>query len=176
MSDELKVEYEKIIDLFINENRTSWELVSIYLVVQIGLLSVGVVLYTNAYHNISNLKYLFLFITGAVSSFVWFLMQSRARMKRENWYYAGLRIEKRLGDSDILHDSRFCVFEIERQARDGKLALELFENEVRFRKQRLQERIGALGLAHWAMPIWGLIWTGLIILSLIQRFCPIGPY
>jgi hypothetical protein len=169
--DALLLEYEKLIDLLQSEGRISWELVSIYIVIQTGLASAVAVLLAVAPFNMGNLRFLFLSLAGLFSSFGWCLIRYRANMRRENWFLAGLRHERQLVDSGILIRSDFNIFEIERIVKERKNALELFNNEIRFRRLHWYEKIGALRLTHWAMFLIGIGWLTLIIISLVQRLC-----
>jgi hypothetical protein len=94
-------EYEKVIDLWIGEDRSAWELVSIYMAVQGGLASVSALLYTQSSHDLASLRYLAVFLIGAVSSFAWFFILWRAKMRRENWFLVGLATEQELADRRV---------------------------------------------------------------------------
>jgi hypothetical protein len=171
--DVLLREYEKIVDLFISEGRIAWELVSIYVALQVGLISGVVVLLSN---KAPWFLFQTLFFLALASSIVWFFMQYRAKMWRDNWLLAGLRMERRLKARGLVFDPEFSIFEIENRVRRHKLALELSDdkglhyNNIRYRNQRWCEKSGALRVAHDGMILLALVWGALLIVSFHYRF------
>jgi hypothetical protein len=159
-------EYEKAIDLWIAEGRSAWELVSIFMVVQVGLISVLVLLYNQASGSMGSIRFLLVSLAGVISSFAWFFILYRARMRRENWFFLGLRMERRLFIS-----RRFRIFAVEHAVRIEKKALEYFRNddEIRFRDQRYFEKAGALRVAHWSTFVIGIGWLILLIIFVTFR-------
>lgn len=177
--DALFREYEKTIELWIDEGRSAWELVSIYMAVQVGLASVFAFLFTQNSPNFGSLRYSSVFLAGIFSSLAWFLILYRARMRRENWFFLGLRMERELRDRGVFRDRdhRFNIFEVENAVRNKRLALESFkdrcckEEEIRFRHQRWYEKLGALWLAHVSISVIGIVWLILFaVLSLLPSF------
>ena len=148
-------EYEKVVDLFKSELRLVWELVSIYMLVQVGLFSTIAVLLSEG-KPFTPFGYPLLFPAGAISSFAWFLMLYRSKIRRDNWFLVGLRTERRLRNSGITLD----IFQTEFRVKEDKLALEYFKSEdiIRFRNLRWFERIGAVRVAHYAMLFVGIVW------------------
>lgn len=49
-NDALLREYEKIIDLLMNESRMAWELLSIFMAVQMGLISAFAIILSKGVH------------------------------------------------------------------------------------------------------------------------------
>jgi len=165
--DALLREYEKIVDLFMNESRIAWELVSIYMAVQGVLLSALVITLSRGVHLLTlGYWWLGLFLGGAVSSFAWFFLFYRSKMWRANWLLKGLRLERQLRNRGLTLN----IFELEHCVRTEKSALEYFKGEVRYRSQRWYERIG-LGAAHCAMLVLGLIWLSFLLYEIIKFFC-----
>lgn len=180
--DFLLHEYDKIVDLFISEGRAAWESVNIYMVLQGVLISTVVVFSTQCCIESKTIGYLVLFLAGATSSFVWFFMQYRSVMWRENWILAGLKVERELKERIKIEDDpfKFAIFEIEIRARKRKEALELFEdkaaycqkNAIRYRNQMWCERIGSLRPLHWSMLIMGILWSiAFVLLCISQYIC-----
>jgi hypothetical protein len=180
--DEARVllsQYEKTVDLYMHEDRLAWELVSIYIVAQVGLVSaVAALLVTSSEHSVGTLRYYFLFLAGTFSSLAFFFALWRSRMWRQNWYFAGLRIERQLAERRLIRDFSlisFGTFEIMRRSERDKCALELSDDEdldlrkITYRKQRWRERIGALKILHWAMLAIAIVWLGLSFYSLYLR-------
>jgi len=160
-------EYEKALDLWDSEGRVAWELVSIYVAVQAGLASVFALLY-NQYKSLT-ISLIILAGAGALSSFAWLFILYRARMRRENWFFLGLRMERQL-----FIDHRFHIFEVENAVRRDSCALKLSRcshprEEIAFRDQRWYEKSGALRIAHLATPFVGVVW---IVLPVIVFFLP----
>jgi hypothetical protein len=157
-------EYEKVVDLFLSEGRTAWELVSIWVVIQVGLGSAVALLHAQ---NISwgSDAYLILLFSGAISSLLWFLVQCRAKMWRENWLFYGLRLERWLNQTGLT----LGIFEFECKVREGKRALELFDDKVRERGQNMWESLGALRIAHVFMLVMLAIWTVLFFACACKR-------
>jgi hypothetical protein len=161
-------EYEKTVDLFIGEDRIAWELVSIYMAVQIGLASAVVVIYTKELGNLSVIGFRIFCLAGFVSSLAWFFIQYRSKMWRENWLLTGLKIERELKDRGI----RLDLFETEYRIRKKIVALELFDDKIRYRQQYLHERIGALRVAHYSMFVLGIIWLVALFFSITVNAIP----
>jgi len=157
-------EYEKIIDLFMFQSREAWELVAIYMAVQIGLASAIVLLLSSERLASVSFGFSILFLAGAISSLAWGVMQYRNLMWRMNWLLAGLRLERQLNESGIMVN----IFETERLAREEKKVLEFFEGKIRFRYQRWWERIGMLRLVHYAMLVLAILWFILFLASLFM--------
>jgi len=155
-------EYEKVADLFMSESRTAWELLSIYMIVQVGLVSAIVVLLSEGV-SVTPFGYPILFPAGSLFSFAWFFMFYRNKMWRDNWFLLGLRTERQLRDRGIVLD----IFQTEHLGRE-KLALELFDEEIRYRNQRWHEKIGGLRVAHYAMFAVGVVWFMLFLYFLIE--------
>jgi hypothetical protein len=171
----LRLQYNNAIELFMGENRISWELVSIYLLVQVGLVSAVAVLFTLPSSRLGNIRFMVIFTVGAASSVVWYFIHSRSRMRRENWMLVALKNERRLAQLHYVRDREFGIFEIEDSCRNEGLALELFKRdcqsrgEIRLRRQRWTEKHGALKLIHWGMLVVALIWLVLLMLSIVDR-------
>jgi len=154
-------EYEKTVDLFMSEDRTAWELVSIWIVLQVGLFSAFALLLSQQVRW-GSIGYLILFSAGAITSLAWGFMQFRSKMWRENWLLFGLTLERQLKERCIMLN----IFEFEHLVREEGIALEFFEGEIRRRNQAWWERIGALRLPHWAMFISAFVWFVLFLFSL----------
>jgi hypothetical protein len=163
--DALVREYQITAELFMNESRISWELVSMWIVLQGGLIS-AVVLLHSVHATWGSSGYLILFSAGTVSSFAWGLMQYRAKMWRDNWLLFGLRLERQLKERNI----PLQIFGFEHLVREKKKVLELFDDEIRERNLRLQERFGALKLPHGAMFVLAVVWFILILASFLVKF------
>ena len=173
-------EYEKIVDLFISEGRAAWELISIWGVIQVGLISGFILFYTSIPasiqgNNLGDIRYLIFSFAGVGSNFLWFFMQCRSKMWRENWLLAGLKLERqlRIGERIIDNGNCYSIFEVERLVTKKKQTLELSEDpcthqqEIRYRDQKWREKIGALKLAHWSMVLLGIGWTGFAIYIIV---------
>lgn len=170
-------EYEKVVGLFTSEDRTAWELVSIYWVIQVGLIS-ALVLTLEKFTVIEILRYRwFIFLIGGVVSLAWFFIQCRSHMWRENWLNFGLDLERQLNKC-MRKQSERCmkepcieldIFEFEQRVREDKKAKEFFKNEniVRERKQKWWEQFGALRLTHWSTVFIAIIWFGLLLTSIL---------
>jgi hypothetical protein len=172
--DALLRQYVKTVDLYMHEDRIAWELVSIYLALQVGIVSAIALLFTQYEAYLGTFRYALLFFAGGVSSLFFFFALYRSLMWRENWYLAGLRIERQLDPNPDLPD--FGIFGIMRRSRShDKWKLKLFNDEdfsfrnIRFRDQRLRERGGALKLFHVAMLIFSILWFIFMSISLYFR-------
>lgn len=160
-------EYEKIVDLFMNESRVAWELVSIYMAVQMGLLSALVITLSRGIPLLTlGYWWMFLLLAGAISSFAWFFMLYRNKMWRDNWLLEGLRLERQLRSRDITLN----IFELEHFVKERKFALEWFKDEVRYRNQRWHERIGSLRVARYAMLVLGFLWLSFLLYEIVKVF------
>lgn len=168
-------EYKAMIDLFISENRTAWELVSIYIALQAGLLSAFALVFVQQTQHVKTIAYLIISLTGAISSGAWAMMQSRSRMWRSNWLLAGLQIERTLSAKGRISDLNFAVFGIEHHVRECREALTiqprmLFEGKIEYRDQEWCERAGALRFPHYAMYILTFIWLCIFLYELLIKF------
>jgi len=158
------LEYEKTVDLFMSEGRIAWELVSIWMVLQVGLGSAIVLLHVQR-ATWGSIGYSILFSAGAISSLAWGFMQFRSKIWRENWLLYGLRLERELNARDM----RLNLFEFEHRVRKKRIALGLVNNEIRERNQRWYEEIGALRLAHWGMFVLAIVWFIFLLLNLLVQ-------
>jgi hypothetical protein len=151
-----------------NESKIAWELISIFFVFQGVLASAAALMYTQ---EITDLRpYLVLFLMASVSSFLWFMMQYRAKLWRESWLLLGLKVERELKQSGLVSNPDWHIFGLEQKIRDEKLVLELFKptNEIRFRHQRCFEKVGALRIAHGSMLALGFIWAVFFISTFLK--------
>lgn len=154
-------EYERTIELFLGESRIAWQLVSIWVVVQVGLGSAVALFYTQQTVS-GSFGYLVLLFSGMLSNLAWIVIQYRAKMWRENWLLYGLRLEKQLHQLGI----NVNIFGFEQKVREKMIALEYFDSQVRERDQRLREKFGALRISHFAMLIVFALWLILLLASL----------
>jgi hypothetical protein len=156
-NDELRVrlsQYEKTVDLYVHEDRVAWDLVSIYMVVQVGLISAVAALFVAFKSYLGTFRFVFLFLAGFFYSFLWFFAFWRSLMWRQNWYLAGLRIERELVERRLIRDSSlisFGTFEImRRSSKKVKWALELSDDKTWiFATSRIENRDGVRELELW---------------------------
>jgi len=158
-------EHREILDFLLSESRIAWELVSIYIVVQVGLGSIIAVLLSRD-SGFSFPVNSSVFLVGFLSSLLWVFMMYRSKLRRKHWLYAGWKLEWQLRDRGLALD----VFEKEYYVSEKKLAFEFFEfedkKEIRWRNQGWHERIGALRAAHWIMIGLTIFWFILLLVSL----------
>lgn len=163
-------QYEKIVDLFMSESRTAWELVSIYVGIQIALFSAIALIFIQQASHAKTIAYIIVSLAGIISSLAWVLIQYRAKMWRDNWLLAGLRIERELAnEGKKFLENHLVIFGFENLVREKKQALELFGEEIRYRNQRWHEKLGALRLPHIAMHVLTVVWLGILIWELTAK-------
>lgn len=154
-------EYKKIVDLLMHEDRLAWELVSIYIALQIGLISALII--TNSFQIL-----LAIGVIGAFSSFIWWLVLNRSRIWRENWFLAGLGIERQSREK-LMVDSKHDIFEIMSHATRKGEVLEMFDNEIRYRRIHPWEKT-ALKYLHHSMFLLLIVWVIFIFVIHISYF------
>ena len=157
----LMCEYEKVVDMWAHEDKAAWELVSIWVVLQVGLISAVSVLYVQKVSwNAPALG--ILFVAGAITNFAWVFILYRAKVRRNNWFCIGLEFERHLNG-----ENRFGIFEIERRVIEEETTLELYNGTVRERHLRFYEKSGALKFVHYGMFLMLIGWAVLIIRALL---------
>lgn len=121
-------EHEELIGLYTHESKIKWNLISVYVALNVGLVSAVVVLIQNK--TIERIEAVsFLCLMGSLFSFATALMFKRNRYRISEWVREGIKVEKVLMEkASTLELFKICESFLEKQIKIlyGMLILAIF--------------------------------------------------
>ena len=148
-------EYEKCFDFVLHQDRIAWELTSIYLAIQIGLISGISILFSSGKTVTSTAPFQVFVILGTLVSFTWFLILYRNKLWRSIWQLKCLQIEKELKKLGFAVDILTTFYDV----LESKYKLVKVGKEIRREPLSVLEKFPTLSVITWIMPVIGFSWV-----------------
>lgn len=156
-------EYEKCFDFVLHQDRIAWELISIYLAIQIGLISGIAILYSTGKSMIATTAFQAFFVMGSLISFIWFFILYRNKLWRGIWQLKCLQIEKELKKAGIAIGIINTFYDV----LEHKYKLVKVREEIRREPLTALEKFPTLSIITWGMLAIGFGWIIVYLLTYI---------
>ena len=157
-------EHEECFEFVLHQDRIAWELISIYLAIQVGLISGISILFGTGKSAIATAALQAFVVMGSLVSFIWFFILYRNKLWRDVWQLKCLQIEKELKQCGVAISILKTFYDV----LEHKYKLVKVNEEVRREPLSVLEKLPTLGVITWSMPAIGFGWiiTYLVTLGL----------
>ena len=147
-------EHEKCFEFVLHQDKIAWELISIYLAIQIGLISGISILFSTTKSATATAALQAFVVMGSLVSFIWFFILYRNKLWRDVWQLKCLQIEKELKQFGIEISLLKTFYDV----LEHEYKLVKVHEEIKREPLSILEKVPTLSVITWSMPAIGFGW------------------